>query len=112
MFQESVLNLLNGIKEENGMPRQWTQVQVSPIYKNKGKRKQLVNQRGLFLKQVLSKIYGKLNINRARNGMEGIDKCQAGNQHNRSSADQTYLLRAASDHCRYLKRPLYIVFYD
>ena len=31
---------------------------------------------------------------------------------NHSPADQTYLLRAASDHCRYVKKTLYIVLYD
>ena len=98
-LQKSTLKLLNKIKEENGMPQQWTQVQISTMYKNKGKRKKLVNQRGIFLKQVLSKIYGKLNMNRAADAMESINKCQAGGMRNRSTADPTYLLRAASDHC-------------
>jgi hypothetical protein len=31
---------------------------------------------------------------------------------NRSTADQTYLLRAATDHCLYLDQPLYITLYD
>ena len=71
-----------------------------------------MNQRGIFLKQVLSKIYGKLNMNRAADAMESIDKCQAGGMRNRSTADQTYLLRAASDHCKYIDRPLFITLYD
>ena len=111
-FQEPVLDLLNQIKQENTVPQQWTQVQVSTMYKNKGKKKQLLNQRGIFLKQVLSKIYGKLNMNRADEAMDNIDKSQAGGRKNRSTADQTYLLRAAVDHCKYLDQPLFVTLYD
>ena len=104
--------MFNHIKEDNEIPDQWTQVQISTMYKNKGKRKRLLNQRGIFLKQVLSKMYGKLNMNRAGKAMESMDKCQAGGRTNRSIADHTYLLRAAIDHCKYLDRPLYVTFYD
>ena len=111
-LQQSTLNILNNIKKVNGLPKQWTKVQVSTMYKNKGKRKQLVNQRGIFLRQVIAKMYGKLNMNRATKAMESIDKCQAGGLKNRSTADQTYLLRAASDHCIYLDKPLFVTLYD
>ena len=111
-LQHSILDLFNFVKHENGMPHQWTKVQVSTMYKHKGKRNRLVNQRGIFLKQVLSKMYGKLNMNRASNAMEGIDKSQAGGRLNRSTADQTYMLRAAVDHSIYLDQPLFITLYD
>ena len=111
-FQHCVLDTLNRVKEDNSIPDQWTQVQVSTMYKNKGKRKRLINQRGIFLKQVLSKIYGKLNINRAESSIEKIDPFQAGGKHNRSPADQKFLLRAAIDHSKYLNLPIYITLYD
>ena len=111
-LQDLILDLFNRIKAENEIPYQWTQVQISTIYKNKGKRKRLVNQRGIFLKQVLSKMYGKLNMNRAIKSMESIDKFQAGGRANRSPADQTFLIRAAIDHAKYLDQPLFITMYD
>ena len=111
-MQKSTLKLLNRIKGVNEIPQQWTEVQISTMYKNKGKRKQLVNQRGIFLKQVLAKMYGKLNMNRAASAMDTINRCQAGGIRNRSTADQTFLLRAASDHCKYVDRPLFITLYD
>ena len=52
-----ILQFLNHMKRAGDMVKQWTEVQVTPMYKNKGKRKRLVNQRGIFLKQVLSKIF-------------------------------------------------------
>ena len=111
-MQNLVHNMLNYIKKNEGIPQQWTQVQVSTIYKNKGKKKQLINQRGIFLKQVISKMYGKLNMNRAETAMKQIDKSQAGGRQNRSSADQTFLLRATIDHSKYLNQPVYITLYD
>ena len=104
--------MFNQIKNINTVPHQWTQVQISTIYKNKGKRKRLLNQRGIFLKQVLSKMYGTLNMNRAKEAMKSVNKLQAGSQDNRSTADQTFLMRAAVDHAKYLDQPLFITLYD
>ena len=111
-LQNTILNMCNDAKENNSVPGQWTQVQISTMYKNKGKKKRLLNQRGIFLKQVLSKMYEKLNMNRAKDAMKSIDKCQAGGQEDRSTADQTYLFRAAIDHCKYMDQPLYVTLYD
>ena len=111
-LEESIIEIFNLIKADNEMPHQWTQVQVSTMYKNKGSKKRLVNQRGIFLKQIMSKMYEKLNMNRAAESMKSIDKCQAGGTENRSTADQTFLLRAATDHAKYLDQPLFITLYD
>ena len=111
-LQDSILDMFNQIKKINTIPHQWTQVQISTIYKNKGKRKRLLNQRGIFLKQILSKMYGTLNMNRAKEAMKLINKLQAGGQDNRSTADQTFLMRAAIDHAKYLDQPLFITLYD
>ena len=108
-LEKSILSLFNLIKADNGMPHQWTEVQISTLYKNKGKRKRIINRRGIFLKQVMSKMYGTLNMNRAKQCMKSINKCQAGGTENRSPADQTFLLRAAVDHAKYLDKPLFTV---
>ena len=111
-LEKSILSLFNLIKADNGMPHQWTEVQISTLYKNKGKRKRIINRRGIFLKQVMSKMYGTLNMNRAKQCMKSINKCQAGGTENRSPADQTFLLRAAVDHAKYLDKPLFLTLYD
>ena len=107
-----LLSVLNVMKSAELAPEQWLQVQITTIYKNKGKKKLLVNYRGIFLKQILSKIFEKLNMNRIRPEMAGVDKFQAGNQTERCPADQTFLLRAAIDHSIYMKKPLYVTLYD
>ena len=107
-----ILTLMNQIKSADTIIHQWTLVLIATIFKNKGKRKQLVNHRGIFLKQILSKMFEKLNMNRIEKNIQQIDKFQAGNRTNRGPSDQTFLLRAAVDHCKYTKRPLYVVLYD
>lgn len=107
-----LLALFNLLKSADYTVHQWTLVLIATIYKNKGKRKQLVNHRGIFLKQILSKMYEKLNMNRIDHCVKKIDKFQAGNKTDRSTADQTFLIRAASDHCKYINKPLFLVLYD
>ena len=106
------LSVINSIKSAQRTPNEWANVLISTLYKNKGLRKLLLNQRGIFLKQVLSKIFEKMNMNRIADNVKKIDRTQAGSRTNRSPADQTFLLRAAIDHSKYLNRSLYIVLYD
>ena len=77
-----LLSMFENIKNGEIIPHQWTQVLISTLYKNKGKRKQLVNYRGIFLKQILSKMFGKLNMNRITDNVDKINKFQAGGKSN------------------------------
>lgn len=106
------LNMLNMIKHSNEIPDQWFDVLISTIFKNKGSKKMLVNQRGIFLKIILSKLFERINMNRIDENTKNIDLCQAGSRTERSPADQTFLLRAAVDHAVYMKKPVYVVLYD
>ena len=72
----------------------------------------LLNQRGIFLKQILSKLFERLNMNRIEDKVKKINLFQAGSRNNRSPADQTFLFRAGIDHAKYMNRPLYVVLYD
>ena len=58
---QMLLNAMNSVKNGENIPKQWNNVLISTIYKNKGKHKRLENYRGIFLTQVLSKIYERLN---------------------------------------------------
>jgi exonuclease III len=107
-----LLSILNIMKSAELAPEQWLQVQITTIYKNKGKRKCLVNYRGIFLKQILSKIFERLNMNRIEPQMKAINKFQAGSRSGRSPPDQQFLLRAAIDHSCYLNKAMYTTLYD
>ena len=103
---------MNAIKDSHEIPSQWFDVLISTIFKNKGSKKELVNQRGIFLKQILSKIFERINMNRIEDNVRKIDLSQAGSRTNSSPADQTFLLRGCVDHAKYLNKPTYIVLYD
>ena len=107
-----LLNILDIMKSAQLAPDQWLQVQITTIYKNKGKKKLLINYRGIFLKQIISKMFEKMNMNRISPQMEKIDKFQAGSRNARGPPDQTFLLRATIDHSVYLRRALYLTLYD
>ncbi len=107
-----ILNMFNELKSCDVLPYQWTQVLIATIYKNKGSRKLLVNYRGIFLKQILSKMFEKINMNRMITNIESIDKFQGGSRTGKGPPDQTFLLRAAVDHAKYTNKPLYITLYD
>ena len=111
-LDQLTLNVMNYIKNAKTNPLQWEDVLITTLYKNKGLMKLLVNYRGIFLKQILSKIYEKMIINRTEDNIKNVDKSQAGARSNRSTADQTFLLRGSIDHCKYLNKVLYIVLYD
>ena len=107
-----ILNIFNEMKSSNFVPHQWTQVLIATIYKNKGSKKVLVNHRGIFLKQILSKMFEKMNMNRMSGKLDTIDKFQGGSRTGKGPPDQTFLLRATVDHSKYIKKPLYITLYD
>ena len=111
-FEKLTLHILNSIKDTQMIPDQWTNVIIATLYKNKGSKKFLINYRGIFLKQVLSKLFGRLNMNRIEDKVSNIDPSQAGMKTNRSPADHTFLMRSAIDHSKFLNKPLYIVLYD
>ena len=111
-LQTAVLDTLNKIKCAESIPRQWEKITMPTIYKNKGKVKQLVNHRGIFLKQVLSKMFEKLNTIRINPYLEKISKFQAGARCKRGPADQTFLLRGQIDHSLYIGKPLFATLYD
>ena len=56
-FLSFILKVLNFMKAKSYIPKQWLNTLIKTIFKNKGSTKVLKNHRGIFLTQVLSKIY-------------------------------------------------------
>ena len=59
-LKEALLLLFNGVKSNLFIPKFMTFENISTIYKNKGSRLQLDNDRGIFILTVLKKILDKL----------------------------------------------------
>ena len=112
VLDKELLEMLNEIKENLKTPSQWNEVGITTIYKNKGSRKKLVNYRGVFLTSVISKIFERLITGRIKKAMENMNKLQAGGIRNRSTYDQTFLLRTFIGHAKYTGKPLFLTLYD
>ena len=82
------------------------------MYKNKGSMKKLVNQRGIFLAPVISKIFEKLIKCRISESVAKVSKLQAGSRDERMTMDQTFLLRSVINHALYMNKPIFITMYD
>ena len=72
----------------------------------------LNNYCGIFLTNILSKIFEKIVYSRMYNNISNyISPFQAGSQKNQGTNDM-FLLRGAIDHSLYTNSPLTIIFYD
>ena len=111
-LRQGLLDIFNYMKQNTVVPQQWENVVVVTLYKGKGKRKELINYRGIFLTSIMCKIFEKLIKSRVDNILNRVSKFQAGAKTNRSTNDQLFLLHGAVDHLIYLNQSIYITFYD
>lgn len=111
-FKILLLKIFNLVKNRQEIPHKWLLFQITTIYKKKGSLKDLINQRGIFLTPVISKLFEKLIKLRISDELKKVSKWQAGSRCNRSSCDQTFLIRSAINHSLYLNKPLFLTLYD
>ena len=111
-FRKTLLDMINKIKQTAIIPFQWNNVNVTTIYKQKGMRKKLVNQRGIFLTIILYKVFEKLIMKRLPSVMKNVNLLQAGGRKLRGPADQTFILRSLINHALYLGKSIIVTCYD
>ena len=111
-LEKMLLEIVNSIKESAEIPEQWDYVDIATIYKNKGKMKELKNQRGIFLTAVAYKLFERLVVKRIEVVTKNINLLQAGGRKNRSTQDQTFIMRCMINHALYIGKKLYITCYD
>ena len=111
-FKAYLLDVLNDLKEASCVPSQWEMTLITTIYKNKGTRKVLRNYRGIFLTQIISKLYERIMVGRKKDIMNSSTKLQAGSKTNRGPLDQMFLLQGGIDHAKHMNVPLFVTVYD
>ena len=112
-FKTVLLQLLSTIKNNKDTPESWNNTLISTIYKKKGLKKLLNNQRGIFITPFISKIFEKLIKNRNSQTVENDTSLfQAGGRSNRSTADNLFILRAVIDHTLYIQSYVVFTLYD
>ena len=89
-----IWRLCNTAFESGVVPEDWRSAVIFPIYKNKGKRNECSNYRGICLLSVVGKIYAGILVDRVCKLTEGLseDK-QGGFRAGRGCVDQTFTMK-------------------
>ena len=109
---QNITVLLNLIKSSRAVPVEWIDLIIVTIFKNKGSRKCLEYYRGIFLSNVICKIFEKLIKRRVEPHLQKVNLLQAGSRTNRGPADSLFLVNGMIDHAKYLHKQLFLTFYD
>ena len=72
----------------------------------------LRNHRGIFLTQIIAKLYEKIMISRKKEALDSVSKLQSGSRSKRGSLDNLFLLQSCVDHAKHMNLPLYVTVYD
>ena len=93
---QCICHHFNTIVNKREIPEDRTELKIKSIYKNKGKKCDLKNQRGLFLSQTTTKLFEKMILNRISKDLDNnISDFQNGARPNRSTSDNLFIMRTA-----------------
>ena len=99
-MKESVKKALNEIGKGK-IVEEWKEVQIKSIYKNKGKKDEMKNQRGIFITSNMSKLFEKVIKERNREKLEKkITRFLNGAMKGRGARDNLMILQAIMDYNR------------
>ena len=104
----SLIKIADLVKEQLKVPNQWQTMGIKSVHK-KGKLADLRNKRGLFLTNIVSKTFEKIQ---EKESCSTFDKLQNGGTTDRSTSDNWMILNAVLDEGRRLKKPVYLFFAD
>ena len=108
----SVKILFERIQKEHKIPRQWNYITIKSIHK-KGPKKDLENQRGIFLANILYKTFERVILARNKKDIENmLSEFQCGGRKGMSSVDNIMALSGMIERNRSLGRNTYLFFGD
>ena len=111
--RKSLLSILNEIYKKNEIPKKWEKMKIKSLYKNKGSRSEMTNQRGLFITNIVSKIFERIILNRNRDMVEEMmSPFQCGGKRGRGTVDHLFVFRAIIDDYRSKNKDLYVFYGD
>ena len=104
--------LFSCIQEEHQIPDQWNKMTIRTIHK-KGSKKDLKNQRGVFLANILCKCFERVTM---AHNQTRISNCmtefQCGGRRGMSTIDNIMAISGLIERNRTLKRNTYLYFGD
>ena len=108
---KSITYIVNAVEKEQCIPVQWNDIGVTTFPKNKNKRT-LDNQRGIFLSNMISKIYEKVKYQLNYSVVSNMSEMQTGGRKERSSVDNIIILVSIMEKQRNEGKRTYIFFAD
>ena len=111
---ESLLNIINRAKYESQIPRPFRATKITSIYKSKGEKCDLKNDRGVHSVTKFRSIIDKLLYNDMYEQIDSkMSNCNVGGRRNRSIRDNLFIRYACiNDTTGYQKIDIDIQFYD
>ena len=111
--ENSLQIILNEIDQYGIIPNEWTEVIIKSISKGKGDKRDVQNRRGLFITNIVSKVYEKIKLEKNNDKLnKGISKYQCGGKKQRSAMDHIMTLNAIIDYNKTINSETYILFAD
>ena len=108
---ESLYMMFNEIMKTGAIPIQWEKMKIKSIYKNKGSEKEMKNRRGIFITNIISKIFERTVLNKVSKNIDQ-DPFQNGGQKGRSSMDNWFLLMAIMEKNKRCNKDTYVIMAD
>ena len=99
-----------GDRKQSTIPIQWNQIIIRSIHK-KGPKEDLANQRGIFLTNIVSKVYEKVKLLQNED-ICNMSRMQCAGSKNGSPLDHIITLNVIIEKQRSEKKPTYILFAD
>ena len=69
---EWLWDTVNKCSTEENLPQDWKLAEVVPLYKNKGKRSECGNYRGISLLSVPGKVFASIMLNRCKDALDQV----------------------------------------
>ena len=92
-LKKSLLILINGVKSEHSSPNFMNDANISLIYKGKGSRQDIENERGIFLLSIIRVIKDKMIHNDIYDEVDSnMSDSQIGSRKNRSIRNHLFIL--------------------
>ena len=107
---KSVTLMFNVINTHCNIPEEWEVMKIKSIHK-KGSKKKMDNRRGLFLTNIVSKLYERVTDEMTRERVT-INEHQCGGQKGRSTADNIIMMKAVIDSNSRLNKRTYCYYAD
>ncbi|XP_066916108.1 uncharacterized protein [Clytia hemisphaerica] len=102
IFEQQLVEIFNQVANEGQIPSAWGRVKIKSIHK-KGSILQMDNRRGLFVTNVISKVWEKLILGEMHEGID-MDIHQNGGQKGRGTLDNLMAIQTIIRSAKYLNQ--------